>query len=83
MKNFLPCDICLVEGIKMENVSILFAIFGILVVLIGIYVYTGHGDIFPKMYSVKNNPSYLKYLGNKIIITGVAIILFSVILSLI
>ena len=64
----------------MENVSILFAIFGILVVLIGIYVYTGHGDIFPKMYSVKNDPSYLKYLGNKIIITGFVIVIFSVVL---
>lgn len=67
----------------MSNASILFTIWGVLIIFAGIYVYTGHSDIFPRRYSVKNNPAYLKYLGNKIIIAGFAIILFSVILALI
>lgn len=67
----------------MREASILFIIWGILVVFAGIYVYTGHSDIFPRRYSVKNNPAYLKYLGNKIIIAGFLIILVSGILYLI
>ena len=67
----------------MREASILFTIWGILIIFAGIYIYTGHSEIFPRRYSVKNNPAYLKYLGNKIIIVGFAIIFFSVILSLI
>ena len=67
----------------MEGCSILFGILGILVAFFGIYVRNGHGDIFPKMYSVKNDKNYLKFLGNKIIIAGFCIILFSIILMFI
>ncbi|MBQ7704422.1 MAG: hypothetical protein IJT73_03200 [Selenomonadaceae bacterium] len=67
----------------MREASILFTIWGILIIFAGIYIYTGHSEIFPHRYSVKNNPAYLKYLGNKIIIVGFTIIFFSVILSLI
>ena len=67
----------------MNEAAILFIIWGVLIILAGIYVYTGHSDIFPRHYSVKNNPAYLKYLGNKIIIAGFVIIFFSVVLALI
>lgn len=66
----------------MSEASILLIIFGISTIFVGIYVYTGHSDIFARRYSVKNNPAYLKYLGNKIIIAGFLIIFFSAILSL-
>ena len=62
----------------MEYAAILFVILGVLVILAGIYVYRGNGDIFPSRYSVPNNSAYLKYLGNKIIIAGFLIILFSI-----
>lgn len=65
----------------MSEAAILLTIFGLLVVFAGIYVYRGHGDIFPSRYSVPNNSAYLKYLGNKIIIVGFLIIFFSVALS--
>ena len=65
----------------MENAAILLIIWGILVVFAGIYVYTGHSDIFSRRHSVRNDPAYLKYLGNKIIIAGFAIIFFAVVLS--
>ena len=63
----------------MEYAAILFIILGVLVILVGIYVYRGHGDIFPSRYSVPNNTAYLKYLGNKIIISGFVIVIFSVV----
>ena len=62
----------------MEYAAILFIILGVLVILVGIYVYRGNGDIFPSRYSVPNNTAYLKYLGNKIIIAGFVIALLSV-----
>ena len=67
----------------MNECSILFAIWGVLVIFGGICVRHGSADMFPKMYSVKNDKEYLKYLGNKIIIAGLFIILFSIILMLI
>lgn len=67
----------------MENAAILFAIFGILVILAGIYVFTGHNDIFPRIYSVPNDKAYLKFLGNKIIIVGGCILFLSLILMFI
>lgn len=61
----------------MEYAAILFIILGVLVILVGIYVYRGHDDIFPSRYSVPNDTAYLKYLGNKIIIAGFMIALIS------
>ena len=61
----------------MEYAAILFVILGVSVILVGIYVYRGNSDIFARRYSVPNDPAYLKYLGNKIIITGFAIVIFS------
>ena len=61
----------------MEYAAILFAILGVTVILVGIYVYRGNSDIFSRRHSVPNDPAYLKYLGNKIIITGFAIVIFS------
>ena len=61
----------------MEYAAILLAIWGIAVIFVGIYVHRGH-NIFPKIYSVPNNPIYLKRLGNIIIIVGFAIVFFSV-----
>ncbi|MBQ9486769.1 MAG: hypothetical protein IJU91_03065 [Selenomonadaceae bacterium] len=66
----------------MENAAILFAIFGLLVILVGIYVFTGHSDIFPRRYSVPNDKAYLKFLGKKIIIVGSIILLLSLIFGL-
>ena len=65
----------------MEYAAILFVIFGVLVIFAGIYVHRGHGDIFPRMYSVRNDPAYLRYLGNKIIIAGFLTVIFSVAFS--
>lgn len=67
----------------MENAAILFAIFGILVILAGIYVFKGHNEVFPSRYSVPNDKAYLKFLGNKIIIVGGCILFLSLILMLI
>lgn len=66
----------------MENAAILFAIFGMLVILVGIYVFTGHSEIFTRRYSVPNDKEYLKFLGKKIIIVGGIILLLSLILGL-
>lgn len=66
----------------MENAAILFAIFGLLVILVGIYVFTGHSEIFTRRYSVPNDKEYLKFLGKKIIIVGGIILLLSLILGL-
>ena len=57
----------------MRECGILFAILGILVCLMGIYVYSGHNDFFPKLYSVPDDKNYLKYLGKIIIIVGLVI----------
>ena len=61
----------------MEYAAIFISIFGVAVILVGIYVYRGNKDIFARRYSVPNDPAYLKYLGNRIIITGFAIVIFS------
>ncbi len=66
----------------MENAAVLFAIFGMLVVLVGIYVFKGHSDIFPRKYSVPNDKEYLKFLGKVIVIVGSLILFLSLIFGL-
>jgi hypothetical protein len=63
--------------IKMEYAAILIAIWGLLVIFVGIFIHRGN-NIFPARYSVPNNPVYLKRLGDIIIIVGFAIIFFAV-----
>ena len=65
----------------MEYAAIFLTIFGVAVILVGIYVYRGNNDIFAQRYHVPNDSAYLKYLGNKIIITGLVISLFSAALA--
>ena len=66
----------------MANAAILFAIFGILVILVGIYVFSGHNEIFMRRYSVPNDKAYLKFLGKIIIIVGAIILFLSLIFGL-
>lgn len=63
----------------MEYSAILFAILGVLVIFVGICIYRGN-NIFPRRYSVPNDPKYLKYLGNVIIIVGFVITFFSAVM---
>lgn len=66
----------------MEYAAILFAILGVLVIFAGIFIHRGN-NIFPRRYSVPNDPKYLKYLGNVIIIVGFVITFFSAAMSLV
>lgn len=64
----------------MSPALILLTIWGVLVIFVGIFIHRGN-NIFPRKYSVPNDPRYLKYLGNKIIIAGFVIIFFSAVVT--
>ena len=54
----------------MKGYAVLFFIFGILIILMGIYIYTGHDDLLIRGYYKKRSKAYLKYLGKVVIIVG-------------
>ena len=66
----------------MSGYSILMFIFGILIIIFGIYVYTGHDDLLGRGYYKKESKQYLKYLGKTIMLIGLSPII-SAIISLI
>lgn len=64
----------------MKGSAILFMIFGVLVLLFGFYIYTGHGSDLVKPYNVKKSKSELRNIGKITMFTGVVI--FAVFLTL-
>lgn len=59
----------------MNGYSILMLIFGIMIILMGIYIYTGHTDLIPRRYYHKGLKTSLKDLGSTTIIVGFSPIL--------
>ncbi len=64
----------------MSNVSILFLIFGTCVLLVGLYMYTGHKiDILTGRVAFKNlNKSEWKNIGKWTMITSISIFLIAI-----
>ena len=57
----------------MKNYAILMAIFGVLIILAGIYTYTGHDTLIVRGYNPREkDPEYLRYLGKVIVAAGLA-----------
>ncbi len=56
----------------MRNYAILMAIFGVLIILMGLYIYTGHDDLIPRYHAKEKDLEYLRYLGKIVIAVGLA-----------
>ena len=56
----------------MKNFAILMLIFGVLIILFGLYIYTGHDALLARGYYKKKSKKYLRYLGKSVIVTSLA-----------
>ena len=63
----------------MNGYFILMIIFGILIILSGIYVYTGHDGILWRGYYRKASREYLRYIGKTIMLVGTSPIISGIV----